>query len=125
MSKGILTNNKTGDTLHVTEYGPSRFGYEEHIAQVVGDGGKRRYFHNDDWTFTEDKPSVLDQFNAFPIGQTFVTDVDEDGEIGYWVKLSNKWAIYVVYYFDCLKTAQEFDTNHYTELFAFTPEKDN
>lgn len=65
------------------------------------------------------KPSVVDQFNAFPIGQVFVTDHDPEGEVGFWVKISKSEAIYCPDY-----TAEPFPASHYTKLYPFTPKED-
>lgn len=122
MSKGILTNKTTGDALHVEVNTIHAMGAYYRIA---GSSNGVVYFYNEDWTYAEEKPSVQDQFDAFPIGQVFVTDQYYDygyGTGSYWIKVSNANALFV----DPLwsKEAEKFSdaAYHYTELTPYTSE---
>lgn len=89
---GILTNATTGDTLHV-ETEDSKWEKYGGYFKIKGDSyGYRRF--EEEWTFTLDKPGIIELFDKLPIGAVFNTIASADPEV-YFVKITDNEVVFV------------------------------
>ena len=67
MTRGTLTNKKTGQTLTGDRQGADTQGWYFYIDGTT----VNNYFYSRDWDFIEDKPSAYDQYLALKPGTRF------------------------------------------------------